>query len=32
MAAVAEKVWKEPDTVKAFGQETIDRILAEKSK
>ena len=32
MAAVAEKVWKEPDTVKAFGQETINRILAEKSK
>ncbi|MBI5579562.1 MAG: TRAP transporter substrate-binding protein [Deltaproteobacteria bacterium] len=30
MAVVAEKVWKDPETVKAFGQATIDKIVAEK--
>jgi TRAP-type C4-dicarboxylate transport system substrate-binding protein len=29
MRAAARKVWESPDTSKAFGQEVIDRILAE---
>lgn len=32
MAVVAEKVWTDPETVKSFGKETIDRIVAEKNK
>jgi tripartite ATP-independent transporter DctP family solute receptor len=32
MAAVAEKVWTDPETVKTFGKETIDRIMAEKNR
>ena len=29
MKVAARKVWEDPDTVKAFGKEVIDRILAE---
>ena len=32
MAVVAEKVWTDPETVKSFGKDTIDRIVAEKNK
>jgi tripartite ATP-independent transporter DctP family solute receptor len=32
MAVVAEKVWTDPETVKSFGKETIDRIVVEKNK
>lgn len=30
MAVAAEKVWKDPETVKVFGKEVIDRVLREK--
>ena len=32
MAVVAEKVWTDPETVKSFGKDIIDRIVAEKNK
>ena len=32
MAVVAEKVWTDPETVKSFGTDIIDRIVAEKNK
>ena len=32
MAVVAEKVWTDPETVKSFGKDIIDRIVAEKTK